>query len=101
MFFGLESGNDEVLRLMDKGITAAQARAAVGAAHDAGLEVGGFFILCYPGETDETVLETLRFAVPAARLRRPHHAVSAAGDALRERMAAACCASRAQTAACC
>ena len=28
----------------------------------AGLEVGAFFILCYPGETDDTVLDTLRFA---------------------------------------
>ena len=24
--------------------------------------MGAFFILCYPGETDDTVLETLRFA---------------------------------------
>ena len=62
VFFGVESGNDEVLRLMRKGSTAAQARDAVEAAHDAGLEVGAFFILCYPGETDDTVLETLRFA---------------------------------------
>jgi anaerobic magnesium-protoporphyrin IX monomethyl ester cyclase len=62
VFFGLESGSDEVLRLMHKGTTAAQGREAVCAAHDAGLEVGGFFILCYPGETDETVLQTLRYA---------------------------------------
>jgi radical SAM superfamily enzyme YgiQ (UPF0313 family) len=47
---------------MRKGITAARAREAVWAAHDAGLEVGAFFILCYPGETDDTVLQTLRFA---------------------------------------
>ena len=62
VFFGLESGSDAVLRLMRKGTTTAQARAAVWTAHDAGLQVGGFFILCYPGETDETVLQTLRFA---------------------------------------
>jgi radical SAM superfamily enzyme YgiQ (UPF0313 family) len=31
-------------------------------AHEAGLQVGAFFIVCYPGETDDTVLETLRFA---------------------------------------
>ena len=62
VFFGIESGNDDVLRLMDKRITTAQARAAVEAARRAGLEVGAFFILCYPGETDDTVLDTLRFA---------------------------------------
>ena len=62
VFFGIESGVDEVLRLMNKRTTVAQSRDAVWAAHRAGLQVGAFFILCYPGETDETVLETLRFA---------------------------------------
>jgi anaerobic magnesium-protoporphyrin IX monomethyl ester cyclase len=62
VFFGIESGNDGILALMDKKITVAEARAAVVRAHGAGLEVGAFFILCYPGETDETVLDTLRFA---------------------------------------
>jgi anaerobic magnesium-protoporphyrin IX monomethyl ester cyclase len=32
------------------------------AAREAGLNVGAFFIVCYPGETNETVLDTLRFA---------------------------------------
>ena len=62
IFFGIESGNDAVLKLMNKQITTAQARSAVAAAHRAGLEAGAFFILCYPGETDDTVLDTLRFA---------------------------------------
>jgi anaerobic magnesium-protoporphyrin IX monomethyl ester cyclase len=62
IFFGIESGVDAVLRLMNKRTTAEQARGAVLAARSAGLRVGAFFILCYPGETDETVLQTLRFA---------------------------------------
>ena len=62
IFFGIESGNDTVLRLMNKQITTAQARAAVEAAHRAGLRVGAFFIVYYPGEDDDTVLDTLRFA---------------------------------------
>ena len=62
VFFGIESGSDEVLRLMNKQTTVAQSREAVLAAHRAGLEVGAFFILCYPGETDASVIETLRFA---------------------------------------
>jgi anaerobic magnesium-protoporphyrin IX monomethyl ester cyclase len=62
IYFGIESGNDEILRVMNKKITTATARSAVEAAHLAGLEVGGFFILFYPGETDETVLETLHLA---------------------------------------
>ena len=62
VFFGIESGNDRILRLMDKRITTAQAAGVVLAAHQTGLEVGAFFIVCYPGETDDTVLDTLRFA---------------------------------------
>jgi anaerobic magnesium-protoporphyrin IX monomethyl ester cyclase len=62
IFFGIESGNDRILKLMNKQITTAQAATAVEAAHDAGLQVGAFFIVCYPGETDDTVLDTLRFA---------------------------------------
>ena len=62
VYFGIESGDDEVLKLMNKKITAAEARHAVLAAHQAGLEVGAFFILFYPGETNQTVLNTLRFA---------------------------------------
>ncbi len=62
VFFGIESGVDAVLRLMNKRTTVEQARNAVLTARAAGLRVGAFFILCYPGETDETVLRTLRFA---------------------------------------
>jgi anaerobic magnesium-protoporphyrin IX monomethyl ester cyclase len=61
VFFGIESGVDAVLRLMNKRTTAEQSWRAVLAAHEAGLRVGAFFILCYPGETDDTVLRTLRF----------------------------------------
>jgi anaerobic magnesium-protoporphyrin IX monomethyl ester cyclase len=62
VFFGIESGNDSVLGLMNKRITTAQAKNAVKVAKAAGLKVGAFFILGYPGETDKTVLETIRFA---------------------------------------
>lgn len=62
VFFGIESGSDPILELMQKKITTEQARRAVEAAHGAGLQVGAFFILCYPGDTDDTVLKTLHFA---------------------------------------
>jgi len=62
VFFGIESGNNEVLDLMRKQITVEQARKAVFNAKAAGLQVGAFFILGYPGENDETVLDTVRFA---------------------------------------
>jgi anaerobic magnesium-protoporphyrin IX monomethyl ester cyclase len=62
IYFGIESGDDRILALMNKHITVEQARRAVETAHRAGLEVGAFFILFYPGETNETVLNTLRLA---------------------------------------
>jgi anaerobic magnesium-protoporphyrin IX monomethyl ester cyclase len=62
VFFGIESGNDRVLGLMNKQITVKQARRAVYTAKSAGLQVGAFFIVGYPGESDRTVLDTLRFA---------------------------------------
>ena len=62
VFFGVESGNNRVLGLMNKQITVEQARRAVYAAKAAGLQVGAFFIVGYPGESDGTVLDTLRFA---------------------------------------
>lgn len=62
VFFGIESGNDSVLSLMKKRITIEQAERAVYAAKAAGLKVGAFFIVGYPGESDKTVLDTVRFA---------------------------------------
>ena len=56
VFFGIESGNDSVLGLMNKHITTAQAKKAVYAAKAAGLKVGAFFIVGYPGESNKTVL---------------------------------------------
>jgi anaerobic magnesium-protoporphyrin IX monomethyl ester cyclase len=62
VFFGIESGNNDVLSLMKKQITVEQARKAVYNAKDAGMQAGAFFILGYPGESDGTVLDTVRFA---------------------------------------
>ena len=62
IYFGIESGSDQILEQMNKKITTDQARRAVDAARSAGLQVGAFFILCYPGDTDDTVLQTLHFA---------------------------------------
>ncbi len=62
IFFGIESGSDRILKVMNKKITADDAGKAIRSAHAAGLRTGAFFILCYPGEDDGTVLDTIRFA---------------------------------------
>jgi anaerobic magnesium-protoporphyrin IX monomethyl ester cyclase len=62
VFFGIESGNNRVLALMKKQITIKQAKAAVHTIKRSGIQVGAFFILGYPSETDETILDTVKFS---------------------------------------
>jgi len=62
LFFGMESGNDSILALMNKQTRVDQEKKAVGTAKSVGIKTGGFFILGYPGETDETMLDTMRMA---------------------------------------
>ena len=62
IYFGIESADEDILHLMNKRITPEQAQKAVEVAHAAGLEVGAFFILFYPGDTEDSVLKTLHFA---------------------------------------
>jgi anaerobic magnesium-protoporphyrin IX monomethyl ester cyclase len=61
VFFGIESGNDSILKLMKKEATTKQAKDAVYTFKRAGVQVGAFFILGYPGETDKTILDSVRF----------------------------------------
>ncbi len=62
IFFGIESGNPRILKIIGKRITPTQAQQAVEAAQQAGIETGGFFILGYPGETNDTLIDTLKFS---------------------------------------
>ena len=60
--FGIESGNQEVLERIKKGITLEQVRHAVRYAKDAGMQTTGYFMVGMPGETKRTMHETLEFA---------------------------------------
>jgi radical SAM superfamily enzyme YgiQ (UPF0313 family) len=61
--FGVESGNQEILdTVVDKHLTLDQVRAAFKAARAVGMETIGFFIVGLPGETEETMDDTIRFA---------------------------------------
>lgn len=62
VFFGIESGNDSILAIMNKQITVKQAQQAVSVFKKAGIQIGAFFMLGYPEETDKTVLDTIKFA---------------------------------------
>ena len=62
VFFGIESGNDRILRVMRKQATVSQARQAVEVFRKVGIQTGAFFILGYPSEDEKTVLDTVNFA---------------------------------------
>lgn len=59
---GYESGSQKVLDGMHKGITLEQSRRFNDAAKRAGMRVHGCFMVGNPGETRETMMETLNFA---------------------------------------
>lgn len=58
--FGLESGSQEVLDRLDKGTTVEQGIKAVELARAAGIRILGSFMIGSPGETPETVEQTIR-----------------------------------------
>lgn len=60
---GFESGVQELLDSMNKGITLQQSRRFMENARRAGLLVHGCFVVGAPGETLETMEQTLRFAL--------------------------------------
>ncbi len=59
---GVESGNDRILKNTRKGITVAQAEQAVQIIQEAGIQLATYYILGHPGETEETVRDTMRLA---------------------------------------
>ncbi|MFH1616617.1 MAG: radical SAM protein [Planctomycetota bacterium] len=57
--FGIESGSQEILNYIKKGITLEQVERATTLANREGLKVKGFFILGHPTETRETIMQTI------------------------------------------
>jgi radical SAM superfamily enzyme YgiQ (UPF0313 family) len=62
VFIGLESVNDETLRLFNKHSTLEKNRSAIAAFNEAGIRVHGMFVLGSDADTPETLCETLKFA---------------------------------------
>lgn len=63
VLYGLESGDDRMLKLLKKGNTVKRNEEAVRWAKEAGLEVRGDFIVGTPGETKESLKKTLNFTL--------------------------------------
>lgn len=59
---GYESGNDQILKNIKKGVSTERARRFTKDCHDLGILIHGTFIVGLPGETPATIDESIRFA---------------------------------------
>jgi hopanoid biosynthesis associated radical SAM protein HpnJ len=62
LLVGYESGNQQILHNIKKGMLVDVARRFSKDCHDLGITIHGTFILGLPGETRQTIEETIRFA---------------------------------------
>ncbi|MCS7351794.1 MAG: B12-binding domain-containing radical SAM protein [Anaerolineae bacterium] len=60
--WGIESANEQILKGVRKGYRLEQAPQALRWAKEAGIKNWGYFIIGLPGETDETIRQTIEFA---------------------------------------
>lgn len=60
--FGIESGNDEIQKKIKKGTTQSQAREAVKLCKKLGIKTYGFYLIGFPWETREMIMDTLNLA---------------------------------------
>jgi radical SAM superfamily enzyme YgiQ (UPF0313 family) len=60
--FGIETGNPEMLKTIRKGITLDQARHAVSLCKKVGIQAHASFMIGLPGESNQTMNDTLEFA---------------------------------------
>ena len=60
--WGIESGNEQILKHAHKGAYPDKARRGLKWAREAGIKNWGYFIIGLPGETEETIRETIDFA---------------------------------------
>ena len=63
LLVGYESGNQQILHNIKKGMRVDVARRFTKDCHELGIVIHGTFILGLPGETKETIEETIRFAI--------------------------------------
>ena len=62
LLVGYETGNQQILHNIKKGMRVDVARRFTKDCHELGITIHGTFILGLPGETKETIQETIRFA---------------------------------------
>ncbi|MDP2909974.1 MAG: radical SAM protein [bacterium] len=60
---GVESGSERILKDMKKNLTKETIKEKINLIRECGLDVSGFFIIGYPTETKDDIMETIDFAM--------------------------------------
>lgn len=63
IMYGVESSSLEILKRMNKKITPQRCTEIINYTHRLGIDMLGFFMFGFPGETKETIEDTIRFAL--------------------------------------
>ena len=62
IYYGIESGSQDILDRLHKGITLDEIRQTIGYTRELGMKALGFFLVGAPGDTRQSIKETVRFA---------------------------------------
>jgi anaerobic magnesium-protoporphyrin IX monomethyl ester cyclase len=62
LWFGIESGSERILKIMQKGYTPKDIRRTLALSEKAGIQSVAGFIMGFPGEDEESLAETLRLS---------------------------------------
>jgi anaerobic magnesium-protoporphyrin IX monomethyl ester cyclase len=84
--FGIESGNQDMLKRVKKGITLDQARKAVALCKEVGILAHASFMVGLPGETSETLKDTAEFSKSLDILYGFHFLAPFPGTTVREKI---------------
>lgn len=63
IMYGIESSSPEILEKMRKDISPERVRKIVEYTHKTGIDILGFFMFGFPGETHETIRDTIKFSL--------------------------------------
>ncbi len=63
ILYGIESSNEDILKVMKKGIAKERIEKTLAYTKGAGIDTLGFFMFGFPGETRETIENTIEFAL--------------------------------------
>lgn len=61
--YGIESGDERIIRLMKKGIKIEKVKQVLKMTHEVGMDIFAYFMIGYPTEDEETINKTINLAI--------------------------------------